>query len=247
MPMACSNKHLNLPSVIAHRGLSSEAPENTIAAITLAAKRGFKWVEVDVKLSADNHLLLCHDEQLERTTNGQGKVSETNWSELTKLDAGSWFSPKFNSETLPELDLVLEKCQKLELGINLELKPLSNQINQFIKVLMPIILKYQNLGVCILVSSFNKVIIQELSNASDDIMLGYLVDDEDDLETIKTFINASNPNSIHLPEERCNKKFIDALKNYQKQLLVYTVNDKNRANELYQIGVDSVFSNFYLG
>ena len=244
--MTSPEDSFEIPPIIAHRGLSSEAPENTIAAISLAAKSGLKWVEVDVKLSLDNHLLLCHDETLHRTTNGSGKVSETSWSELSKLDAGSWFHPKFKGESLPELNLVLEQCNKLNLGINLELKPLKNNIKQLTEVLIPMILEYQEKGLDILVSSFNKAIIREVVKVNKEIKVGYLVDDEDNLNTIHKFIEEIKPISIHLPDKRCSKGYIQQVKQFGKIILVYTVNKKQRALELEQMGVSLIFSDYYL-
>jgi len=79
--------------VIAHRGFSSAAPENTIAAVRAAIEIGADMAEIDVTLSADDHIVVIHDETLDRTTDGSGKVSNFMVAELLQLDAGSWFAP----------------------------------------------------------------------------------------------------------------------------------------------------------
>src|SRR4051812_26195793 len=90
-----------IPPLIAHRGASSEAPENTLAALKLARGRGANWVEVDVKLTQDGVPILMHDDTLERTTDGTGKVADTSWATIQTLDAGSWFDKKFRGERVP--------------------------------------------------------------------------------------------------------------------------------------------------
>lgn len=97
--------------VIAHRGASCCAPENTLASIDLAFKSGADAAEVDVRLSADKVAVLMHDERLERTTDGKGFVSETRLSKLKKLDAGSWFDPAFAEERVPTLAEALKTAR----------------------------------------------------------------------------------------------------------------------------------------
>ena len=76
---------------VAHRGFSSIAPENTMAAFNMAMERPeVQWMELDVQLSRDGVPVVIHDFTLERTTNGKGRVKDTDWSALKQLDAGSW-------------------------------------------------------------------------------------------------------------------------------------------------------------
>ena len=95
------------PFTSAHRGFSTAAPENTIAALDAAWKAGATAVEIDVRLSSDGELLLMHDRDVKRTTNGRGPVSELSWAELQRLDAGSWFGERFTGERIPSLEEVL--------------------------------------------------------------------------------------------------------------------------------------------
>ena len=99
--------------IIAHRGFSARAPENTIAALTLALEEGATAVEFDLRTSGDGNPVLMHDETLSRTTNGIGKVEELSLGELTKLDAGSWFNSTFEGERVPSLAEALE-CLKVQ-------------------------------------------------------------------------------------------------------------------------------------
>ena len=99
--------------IIAHRGFSARAPENTIAALTLALEEGATAVEFDLRTAGDGNPVLMHDKTLNRTTNGIGKVEELSLGELTKLDAGSWFNSTFEGERVPSLAEALE-CLKVQ-------------------------------------------------------------------------------------------------------------------------------------
>ncbi|MCI0439653.1 MAG: hypothetical protein L0177_11055 [Chloroflexi bacterium] len=93
--------------ICAHRGLDDSAPENTLAAFEAALDRGMA-IEFDIQMTADGHLVIMHDQAVDRTTNGSGRVSEMTLSELRKLDAGSWFGPEFAGQRVPTFDEALE-------------------------------------------------------------------------------------------------------------------------------------------
>jgi len=92
------------PLVIAHRGESATAPEQTLVAFELAAELGADMIEADVRRTPDGRLVLLHDALLDRTTDGRGPLSALSFDELRQLDAGSWFSPRFAGERIPLLD-----------------------------------------------------------------------------------------------------------------------------------------------
>lgn len=111
------------PRLIGHRGAAALAPENTLASIRAAAESGVAWIEVDAKLARDGVPVLMHDDTLDRTTAGQGPVVARTAAELGRLDAGSWFDPRFAAETVPTLAQCLAECRRLGLGLDLEIKP----------------------------------------------------------------------------------------------------------------------------
>jgi glycerophosphoryl diester phosphodiesterase len=116
--------------VVAHRGASIEAPENTLAAIRRAVDRGTHRVEVDVRQTRDGVPVLLHDPSLARTTDVEERfpdrepwqVEQFTWAELRTLDAGSWFSPGFAGVRIPTLEQVLVVLARREVGLLLELK-----------------------------------------------------------------------------------------------------------------------------
>jgi glycerophosphoryl diester phosphodiesterase len=117
--------------VIAHRGFSSKAPENTIAAFDLAVEQGFTNIELDVQLTADNNLVVIHDDLVDRTTNNKGLVRSFKLDELQAFDAGSWFDTQFANEQIPTLQAVLERYAG-KIHLHLELK--SNEAELAVKV-----------------------------------------------------------------------------------------------------------------
>jgi glycerophosphoryl diester phosphodiesterase len=110
------------PYVIGHRGALAHAPENTLASFRYGARLGVDAVELDVWRSADGVPVVMHDETLDRTTNGHGRVRETEWSEIRRLDAGSWSSPAYAGEPVPALDDVLRWARDDRVDVVVEIK-----------------------------------------------------------------------------------------------------------------------------
>ncbi|HBB29774.1 MAG TPA: hypothetical protein DC000_11135, partial [Clostridiales bacterium] len=106
-----------MTKVWAHRGASGYYPENTISSFEGAIKQSADGIELDVHLSKDGYLIVCHDETLNRTTNGKGFIKQYDLYELKQLDAGSWYDKKFKGEKIPLLEEVIDliKGTKMEL------------------------------------------------------------------------------------------------------------------------------------
>lgn len=109
------------PEVIAHRGASAYAPENTLAAFDLARSQGADWFELDCTLSKDGEVIVIHDDTVDRTTDGEGAVRDLTLKELKRFDAGSWKEPKFAGERLPTLAEALDLA-KGRIGVYIEIK-----------------------------------------------------------------------------------------------------------------------------
>lgn len=112
--------------VIAHRGASGSAPENTVAALQRALDAGAQMVEIDVQFTKDRQQIVFHDAVLGRTTNGHGQVANTDYATIRSLDAGSWFHPTFSGEHVPLLDTVLPLLRD-RAYVNIELKPIKDR------------------------------------------------------------------------------------------------------------------------
>ncbi len=151
------------PMVVAHRGFSGKAPENTIAAFNLALETGVSMIEFDVQMSKDNKVVVIHDSTVDRTTDGTGKVSDMELHELKMLDAGSWFDEKYRNERIPTLEEAIELIIPDAL-VNIELK--SNRIvrkadTRIVNATVDIIRKKKLID-RVLFSSFNHKLIKYL-------------------------------------------------------------------------------------
>jgi glycerophosphoryl diester phosphodiesterase len=109
--------------VIAHRGASGHAPENTLAAFKKAVAMGATFIETDLQMSRDARLVAIHDATLNRTTNGEGLVHDMTLAQLRQLDAGSWFGSEYSGERIPTLEEILALSKKNDVVFYLELKP----------------------------------------------------------------------------------------------------------------------------
>lgn len=112
--------------VIAHRGASGHAPENTLAALRLAVASGARMIELDVQFTSDRKQIVFHDHVLGRTTNGHGQVKNTTFEMIRSLDAGAWFDPSFTGERVPSLEEALALLRD-HVYLNIELKPITDR------------------------------------------------------------------------------------------------------------------------
>ena len=113
----------DFPRIFAHRGASSLAPENTIAAFSKAMEVGARWFEFDVDIIGDGSLIVIHDDTLDRTTSGSGSYYQLGFSDIRRLDAGRWFSDTYRFERIPEAADALAFAHAQQMGVNLEIKP----------------------------------------------------------------------------------------------------------------------------
>jgi glycerophosphoryl diester phosphodiesterase len=143
---------LPTPLIIAHRGASAYAPENTLAAFQLAGQQGAQAVELDAKLSADGHVVAIHDRTVDRTTDGQGRVADLPLAALRELDAGAFFSARFQGERIPTLEEVFEAVGE-QVYINVELTNYATPGDDLVEKAARLVERH-GLGQRVLFSSF---------------------------------------------------------------------------------------------
>ncbi len=229
-----------LPSVFAHRCGGALAPENTLAGLRVAAALGFRAVEFDVMLSADGTPWVIHDETLERTTNGAGRVCDTPDVVLAKLDAGIHHHRAFAGEPLPTLDAVAALCLELGLMANVEIKPAAGFEAVTGEVVAWRILELWQGRPLPLVSSFSEVALLAARRAAPQLPLGCLwVRPPGDwlsrLEALDIF-------SLHCAAGEIDDVIISTAKASNVPVLCYTVNERPLAEALFKRGVTSLFS-----
>ena len=240
--MSNSYRKNYLSKIIAHRGASALAPENTLAAFRKAAEMGARWVEFDVMLAASGEVVVIHDEMLERTTNGIGLVSECSYSYLQTLDAGSWFNAAFAGEKIPTLVQVLELLCDLDLMANVEIKPASGCEDETVQQVLKVIDEnWPADKKPLLVSSFSEKVLECVRKYSSTQPLGFLMDEWQDEWQKKC--DALDCISVHLNKKIVTHSRVEAIHATNRLLLSYTVDDPLLAKQFFAWNVDAVFSN----
>lgn len=231
------------PRVIAHRGGGKLAPENTLAALRKGHALGFRGVEFDVMLAADLVPVLIHDETLERTTGGRGRVVDLSAAALAALDAGAWFGPEFRGEPVPSFAAAARLCVALGLWANVEIKPAFGQdieTGQRAALLAAEIWKGTRKSLSPLLSSFSAPALHAARDVAPQLARGLLFDAvppdwRSRLEALGCV--SLNCNQAKL-EERTARDIADA----GYGLAAWTVNDPEAARRLFGWGVDAVFT-----
>lgn len=221
-------------TVWAHRGASAEAPENTLAAFGLALQRKADGIELDVHLSADGVPMVIHDETLERTSNGRGRVSAWSAGELQALDAGRWFSPAFSGERIPTLEQVLQLVGALA-RINIEIKSAAAGA-----VVLALLQRYPETRA--LVSSFDHQLLARLRGVAPQLPLGFLVDSPWWRLRLRRAL-ASAAESFHPRQELVSRPLVQACHQAGLKVYPWTVDLPERQAELRRLGCDGLFSN----
>lgn len=232
------------PPVIAHRGASALAPENTIAAFSQAAVAGAHWIEFDVMLAKCGEAIVFHDDTLERTTNGTGNILDHTYDSLRSYDAGSWFNPKFSGERIPLLKDVLVLSQTYQLAMNIELKPLPGQEQSLVSCVWDVVQQFKkNYSFNennIIFSSFSLETLHYLRKLVPSAQIGLLLESwqndwQDQCKVLKCV-------SLHIDEKNMSRDDVRQVKFLDMACLCYTVNSTKRAAKLYGYGVDAIFT-----
>jgi len=230
-----------LPQIVAHRGLSSLAPENTYAAIELAAQKGATWIEIDVNVSADGVPYLLHDDKLHRCTNGSGYIVKTNSDVLDTLDAGSWFSEDYKGEPLMRFEKLFELVEKYNLGVNVEIKPTVGWELPATKTICEYIRTSWPTNAPVIISSFSKLALLHARKFLPQNDLGLLVVAIPN--DWKVVMNELDCQTFHCAWQFLNAENVAAIHDAGYPILAFTVDDAKDAKALFEMNVDSLFSN----
>lgn len=234
-------RRLKLPRIIGHRGAAKHAPENTLAGIRAAAAQGVLWVEVDVKLTKDRVPVLMHDETVDRTTDGKGRVQDMTYDRLLRLDAGRWFGPAFAGERIPTLVDCLDLVARLNMGINLEIKPCPGREEETAGIALTTAISAWPEGrQPPLISSFDQMALETARRIAPDWPLGVLIDQpRPDWLALADRLDAT---TIHVNARRETADSVAAYRAGGRPVLAYTVNTAAAAAEVFGWGVQAIFT-----
>lgn len=226
------------PKIVAHRGGGKLAPENTLAAIDVGAHFGHTMIECDAKLSSDEQVFLLHDDTLERTSNGSGIAGNLKWAQLVLLDAGSWYGDEFAGERLPLLSQVATRCRQYGMMANIEIKPTAGLEIRTGEVVSLAVRQLWQGQVAPLLSSFSIDALEAAQKVAPELPRGLLLDEwRGDWQILTEQLDCI---SIHLNHELLDENRIEMLKRAGLYILVYTVNEPSRAEQLLKWGVDAI-------
>lgn len=227
------------PRLIAHRCGGALAPENTLAGLRIAARLGVKAVEFDAMLSRDGVPVLVHDETLERTTNGRGRVAETSAADLGALDAGVRHHRAYAGEPVPTLAAALALCDELQLAVNLEIKPSAGQdvlTGHAVAALAGARVPRAGL----ILSSFSAVALAAAAEMAPELSRALLV------ETLPADwaqqLRQQGCIALHAEAQTLDHDLARAVVAAGVPLACYTVNQRCEADALFALGVAAVFS-----
>lgn len=226
--------------VIAHRGASRVAPENTLSAFRAAARQGARWVEFDVSLLGDGTPVLHHDATLERCTDRSGPLSGLGAADLAGIDAGGWFGPAFAGEPLATLERALGLIGALGLSANLEVKPHGAAPEPIARAVAAALARRPWSGARILVSSFDPGALAALRRRVPGQPLAVLCEaPPDDWPELLAGLRGS---SLHVHHAHASPGLVARARGLGVHLRVYTVNDPARVAPLRDAGLAGVIT-----
>ena len=230
------------PLIFAHRGASKAAPENTLPAFEAAIRLGADGVELDVQYSSDGALVIFHNDTLEKTSDGAGRVTAHTLAELRALDAGSWFGPSFAGTRIPTLDEALD-LMKGKLLVNVELKVLSS-LHSSLGVDAVKIIRAHGMADQVVISSFNPFALRQAKRAGPEIECALLLAHDLPGWMRWSFTRRySRADGLHPDSDMVDQTYMAQARKLGMPVRVWTVDDEAEMRRLIALGVDSIITN----
>jgi len=229
------------PLVIAHRGASAYAPENTLAAFNLALELGADGVELDVSLTKDRVPVVLHDDTVDRTTNGHGAVNQMTLAQVKELDASNKFE-KYCGEIIPTLEEVL-RAITWRGSVNIELKNLTLQTDG-VEAATDAVIK--NVGALdkVMVSSFNPIALRRMYKLDPRIPRGLLYRPNLPIFLRRAWLRPlAHPTALHPQYSMITRAFVAWAHAKGYKVNTWTVDDPDEMKRLIALGVDAMMTN----
>lgn len=230
--------------IIGHRGASAYHPENTMTAFQAAYEMGAEMIELDLTLSKDGIPVVIHDETLDRTTTGNGLVSDLTLQQLKKLDAGSWFSKEHSGEPIPTLEEVLEFA-KGKISVNIEIKPEAVNNNAWGGIeekAWELVKKYE-MEDYILFSSFDYRAIAHLKEINVDISAALLYEKQQSANRSPSeLVEDYSADAFNCSYKQFSKRWSQEASDKGFPVFVYTVNSERLMQKMIERGASGIFS-----
>lgn len=220
--------------ITSHRGNSSIAPENTIAAIRAAKDELADAAEIDVQLTADGYVVVIHDFTLSRLAKDSRRVVDLTLEEIKELEVGSWFSKEFTGEKMPTLEEVFEEAGT-SIKLNIELKP-TNDEDELAKAVIDIIDQY-NYEERVVISSLNKQALKKVKKTKPNLDVGYIVP-----VALGSFEFEESIDFYSLEMSFLTKNLVEQIKNQGKEVHAWTVNSEEDMKRMQRLQVNNIIT-----
>lgn len=223
------------PTVMAHRGLSADAPENTLYAFSDAISVGVDFIELDVQQTRDGVLVVMHDSNLKRTTGVNKDIWDVDYADIQNLDAGSWFDPAYANARIPTLEETLQFVDK-RAKLNIEIKPTKHGSDTLEQDVAELITRYQYTDACY-VTSFSYGSLKKVKEANPEIRTGYLMS-----VAYRQFYSLKYADTFSLNKVFVTSQVVNAAHQQGKQIFAWTVNGMSEVRSLCNLHVDSIIT-----
>ncbi len=232
------------PIVVAHRGSSGTAPENTMAAIRRGVEAGSQMVEIDVQPTADGRVVVFHDHVLGRTTDGSGHVASTTWEEISHLDAGGWMAPEFAGERVPLLDDVLDYLRG-RAYLNIELKRHQQQGDDGTGFLQGVLASIRSAGMAehSLLSSFDHDLLAASVRLAPDVPCAVILHPDDPGLPSERALPVGARGVVMSVRQLSHERIRDA-REHSLPVGVYTLNTAEEVIRVRRYGATVLVTNF---
>ncbi|MCQ9288394.1 glycerophosphoryl diester phosphodiesterase [Staphylococcus gallinarum] len=234
-------------TIYGHRGLPSKAPENTLASFKEAASTpGLKWVELDVAITNDEQLIIVHDDFLERTTNHKGEITQVTYDQIKSASAGSWHSTEFENEKIPTFDDVITFANETHMNINVELKGVSGSDGTRLSesMVQQVAKKLASLedGIDVMISSFNIPLLKLAETYMPQYRRAVIFKAVAFKADWRTILDFCGSKIVNIEDAKLTQNRVEMIRNAGFDLNVWTVNKKERANQLANWGATGIFT-----
>lgn len=223
------------PTVMAHRGLSADAPENTLYAFSDAISVGADFIELDVQQTRDGVLVVMHDSNLKRTTGVNKDIWDVDYADIQNLDAGSWFDPAYANARIPTLEETLQFVDK-RAKLNIEIKPTKHGSDTLEQDVAELITQYQYTDACY-VTSFSYGSLKKVKEVNPEIRTGYLMS-----VAYGQFYSLKYADAFSLNKVFVTSQVVNAAHQQGKQIFAWTVNGMSEVRSLCNLHVDSIIT-----
>jgi glycerophosphoryl diester phosphodiesterase len=239
------NTGLEKFTIIGHRGACHYFPENTIVSLNGAVGMGAEMVEIDVQLTKDGIPVVFHDEELDRCTDGRGRLAMHTLAELKRLDAGSWFDKKFKGERIPTLEEVLEFCRdRIALNIEIKTEAVTDRTGGGVEEKCIELAMKNGMSDHVVYSSFDPRVFHHFKELNAEVPAAVLYNSREHRGRLPSDLARElGASAFNCSAKELTPQWMEDCRRSDVPVHVYTINDEDTMREFVAMGVSGIFTN----